>query len=104
MSCFGGKDWKSCELSKITIKSNSEQFQWEKSGKVVNWAKLAIPSDSEPLWWEKVEKVANQVKLVILSHSEQVQWEKIVKTDALKKEFVRNKYFVHHSNFYFMYF
>ena len=26
----------------------------------------------------------------------------IVKTDAVKKEFVRNKCFVHHSNFYFM--
>ena len=75
-----------------------------KIGKIANRAKLAIPSDSEPLWWEKIGKVANQAKLVILSYSEQVWWEKIVKTDALKKEFVRNKCFVHHSNFYFMYF
>ena len=66
--------------------------------------KLAVPSHPEQLWWEKIRKVANQAKLVVLSHSEQVWWEKIVKTDALKKEFVRNKCFVHHSNFYFMYF
>ena len=70
----------------------------------MNWAKLAIPSDSEPLWWEKIGKVANQAKLVVLIHSKQVQLEKIVKTDALKKGFVRNKCFVLHSNFYFMYF
>ena len=88
----------------MAIKSNSELFQWEKIGKVVNRAKLAIRSDSELLRWEKIGKVANRVKLVVLSHSEQVRWEKIVKTDALKKEFVRNKCFVHHSNFYFMYF
>ena len=86
---------------KLAGLSDSEQLWWEKISKLVNQAKLAIPSDSEPHWWEKI---GNQAKLVILSHSEQVRWEKIVKTDALKKEFVRNKCFVHHSNFYFMYF
>ena len=90
--------------AKLAIPSDPESLQWEKIGKIANQAKLAIPSDSEPLWWEKIGKVANQVKLVILSNSEQVWWEKIVKTDTLKKEFVRNKCFGHHSNFYFMYF
>ena len=71
-----GKDWKSCELGEIAILSHSEPLQWEKNGKVVNWAKLALPSHSESLWWEKIGKVVNQAKLAILSHSEPLEWEK----------------------------
>ena len=60
-----GKDWKSCEFSKI---GHSEPFQWEKIGKVANQVKLVILTHSEPLQWEKIGKVVNQAKLAILSH------------------------------------
>ena len=63
----------------MTTPSHSESLQWEKIGKVANWAKLAILSHSEPLWWEKIGKVVNRAKLAIPSHSESLQWEKIQK-------------------------
>ena len=44
---------------KLAIPSHSELLQWEKIGKVANWAKLAILSESESLQWEKIRKVAN---------------------------------------------
>ena len=49
-----GKDWKSCKSGEI---GHSETLQWEKIGKVVNWAKLAIPSHSEPLSGKRLEKL-----------------------------------------------
>ena len=67
-----GKDWKSCQLGKI---SHSEPLWWEESGKVGNQAKLAIPSHSEPLQWKKIGKVANWETLAILSHPEPLWWE-----------------------------
>ena len=63
----------------MAVLSHFEPLQWEKIGKVVNWAKLVIPSHSELLQWEKIEKVVNHVKLAILSHSEPLWWEKIGK-------------------------
>ena len=71
-----GIDWKSCKSGEI---GHSEPLQWEKIGKVANWAKLAIPSHSEPLRWEKIRKVVNGAKFAIPSHSEPLQWEKIGK-------------------------
>ena len=65
--------------AKLLSLSHSEPLQWEKIGKVANWAKLAIQSHFEPLWWEKIGKVVNRAKLLIPSHSEPLWWEKIGK-------------------------
>ena len=47
---------------KLAILSHSEPLQWEKIGKVANWAKLAVPSDSELLCFGR-ERLGNlQIK------------------------------------------
>ena len=74
-----GIDWKSCELGEIDHSESFWPLQWEKIGKVANWAKLAVLSHSEPLRWEKFGKVANWAKLAIPNHYEPLQWEKIGK-------------------------